>query len=412
MLPLSRRALALPASVSPYPALLALAVLGVAVAGFQVVRDVPLLLDEEHHYERIESLRAGEIPARPASCLHSYHTILAGMSVLTGIESIEGTRLLSMLVGLLCIPVAFGIVRRLDPEGAPLSAAQLFFLPILLPFFFLIYTDALGLLCVLLAVLLAWDDCIWGAALASIAGMLVRQTHVVWMLFAFTLPYVRAHGWRLSKAAIREHLRRGWLFLPGFAGFAVFVAINRGVAIGDRHHHPAFELHTGNVLFALFVVFVAFLPLHLANLPRILTLLRERRWWLVLAGAALVLFLFAASFDHPYNAWRHCLHNKVLIRAAGNGACRVLFCLAAVGAVLSLAVTELRAPGLVLLYPLAVLSLAPAWLVEPRYAIPALALFVLFRTRQSWRVEWMNLAWCGMLSLFILDGTFTETFFL
>ena len=60
------------------------------------------------------------------------------MSSLTAINSVEGTRLLSLAAGLFCVPLAFGIARRLDPEAASLTTAQFFFLPILLPFFFLL----------------------------------------------------------------------------------------------------------------------------------------------------------------------------------------------------------------------------------------------------------------------------------
>src|SRR5260370_1213118 len=147
---LSLRRVALPGHEAVSPALLAIAVLAVAAAGHLIVRDVELLGDEQHHYERIQAFRDGSVPAHPASCLHSYHAFVAFLSSLTDIDSIEGTRLLSLAAGLLCVPLAFEIVRRLDPEGASLTTAQFFFLPILLPFFFLLYTDSLGLLFVLL----------------------------------------------------------------------------------------------------------------------------------------------------------------------------------------------------------------------------------------------------------------------
>lgn len=409
---LSRSWVVLPAALPLGPVLLAAAVLAAAAIGFQSVCDVPLLVDEIRHFDRIQALRGGHEPAIPASSLHTYHAVLAAISSAVGAESIGDTRLLSLLLGLLCVPAGFGIVRKLDPQGASLAAAQLFFLPILLPFFFLLYTDSLGLLCVLLAVLLAWDGCVWGAALASIAGVLIRQTHVVCMLFAFLLPYVRTHGWRVEMAAVIGHLRRGWLFLLGFAGFAAFVIVNKGVAIGDREYHPAFTLHAGNILFALFVVCVVFLPLHAANLPRIARLLRERPWWLLAVAGGVCFFLFGANFDHPYNDWDHCLRNKVLNRVEDSALYRAVFAAGVVLALLSLAVTELRDRSFTLLYPIAVLSLAPAWLVDPRYTIPALALFALFRARQSWALEWAILGWCALLSLFVLDGIFREVFFL
>src|SRR5262249_52434071 len=163
--------------------------------------------------------------------------------------------------------------------------------------------------------------------------------------------------WRLEKAAVREHLRRGWLYLLGIAGFVLFVIVNRGVAIGDREHHPPFRFHSDSVFFGLFIVFVVFLPLHLANLPRIARLLRARPWWLLIVGALCLLFWFGTSFDHPYNTWRFCLHNKVVDRLDDTDLNRMLFFLTTAFALLSLAVTRLSEPSFSLLYPLAVLSL-------------------------------------------------------
>ncbi len=404
---------ALPQRASLAPLGLALVVAMVAVVGYWGVHDVPLLVDEIRHYDRIQSIRDGiELQFEHSPCIHTYHAILAALSRVTGVADAEGTRLLSLVVSLICVVLAFNIARRTAPNAPCLSAAQLLFLPTILPFFFLLYTDVLGLLFVLLAVLLTWDDRMFAAALAAIAAVLVRQTHIVWMLFTFALPYVRAHGWKLQKEEVLDHLRRGWLFLVGFAGFALFVLINRGVALGDSKAHPAFQFRTGNVAYALFVVFVVFLPLHLANLRRIVRLVRARPWSLLVVAGVFLLLWFVTRFDHPYNDWRYFLRNKLFHRVEESVLWRGLFFSAIAFTILSLAVTRLRESGCLLLYPIAILSLAPSWLVDPRYAMPALALFVLFRARRSEKLEWAVLAWCALLSAIIAVGTFRQAFFL
>lgn len=395
------------------PWLLAVVVIGVTCAGYQAMRDVPLLFDEKPHYTRIVAIRQGTLAqVKPACCPHTYHYLLSLTGSAASCESPGEVRLLSLLFSILCVPLAYAIVRKLDPEGASLAATQFFFLPVLLPFFFLIYTDPLSLLFALLTVLLLLHECLWGAALASMAAVLIRQTQIVWMGFAFLLPYVRANGWRLELSAIVAHCRRAWLFLPGFAAFAVFVVLNKGISLGDRSAHPAFEFRAGNVLFALFTVFVVFLPLHVANLPRVVQMIRARPWWLLVVAAVGVLFYCGTRFDHPYNRWDRFLRNKFLIRIVDNPAFAALFFVAVAVALLSLAATRLKDRSFYLLYPVAVLSLAPSWLIDPRYAIPALALFVLFRTRSSWLVESANLGWSAALSLLILDGTARQAFFL
>jgi alpha-1,2-glucosyltransferase len=209
-----------------------------------------------------------------------------------------------------------------------------------------------------------------------------------------------------------EHLRRGWLFMAGFLGFAIFVLVNRGVAMGDPTAHPSFQFRTGNIFFALLVVAVVFLPLHVANLAAVGRLLRAQPWWLLIVAAVFLLFWFGTRFDHPYNTWSYCLRNHVLNWMATSDLHRLAGFAAATLVLLSLAVTPFRESSFLLLYPVAAMSLAPCWLIDPRYIIPALSLFTLMRVRREWSVEWANLAWCALLSLLLLDVTFEGKYFL
>lgn len=389
------------------------AVLVTGAIGFFIVQDVPLLLDERRHYPRICEARDGvSYGVDHAVCPHTYHVIVAAASTITGVESVAATRLLTAPIALLCVVLTISIARKLGVGNSARIGAQLFFLPVLTPFFFLLYTDALSLLFVLLALRLTLSNCLWGAALAASAAVLVRQTMIIWMMFVFVLPYVRAHGLRMEWQPILHHLRRSWLYLVGFAGFAVFLIVNRGVALGDKEHHPAFELRAGNISFALLLAGVVFLPLHIANIPRILTLLRTRPWVLPLVLAGVTFLWQASTFDHPYNQKDDCLRNWPLVAAEMHVALRLLFFTAVTGAILSLCVTRLREPAFLLLYPLVVLSLAPSWLIEPRYVIPAFGLFVLFRQPQAPRLERAQLAWSALLALAVLAVTFDGRYFL
>src|SRR5690242_18551261 len=95
------RGIALPLRLPAGPFGLAAVVVAVVVLGRAGVCEVPLLVDEENHYERIRALREGDaMRVRHASCPHSYHSLLAGLGALTGADSPDETRLLSLLVSL------------------------------------------------------------------------------------------------------------------------------------------------------------------------------------------------------------------------------------------------------------------------------------------------------------------------
>ncbi len=398
--------------LSPWSLLLVLAVLGVCVLGFVWFSSTSALVDEKYHFPQISSFREGVWELDPKlTNIPGYHAVMTAASWLTGADSLNSLRLASLILSLLGLPIVFLVVRKLDPRWATIVTAQYFFFPFLLPYEFLLYTDPLALECTMLSLLLALDDCLWGSALVSIVGVLVRQPQIVWMTLVFVLPYVRKHGLRLEWAAIVEHLRRSWLFLAGFAGFAVFLVVNQGVALGDRSAHPDGGFHLGNILFGLFLCAVVLLPLHVANLPRIVALIRARPWWLLIVAAAFVLCWFQCRFDHPYNTDKWYLRNRLLRATMNLLWVRAGFCAVVALAILSLAVTELKETSFSLLYPFAALNLAPSWLVDVRYVMPAMVLLLLLRVRHSWRLECALLAWFVPLSLFILDSMANNRFF-
>ena len=84
----------------------------------------------------------------------------------------------------------------------------------------------------------------------------------------------------------------------------------------------------------------------------------------------------------------------------------------ALHAVLSLCVIRLRQPVQYLIYPFAVFSVMPSWLIEQRYYLPAFALFMLFRESASPRVERALLAVNVVMALSLFVGITEGWFFL
>jgi alpha-1,2-glucosyltransferase len=81
-------------------------------------------------------------------------------------------------------------------------------------------------------------------------------------------------------------------------------------------------------------------------------------------------------------------------------------------AVLSLFVIRLRHPLHYLIYPFAMLTVLPVWLIEQRYYLPAFSLFMVFRESASPALERALLATNAIAALYFFAGVTQGRFFL
>jgi len=153
---------------------------------FFVLSFSSLYADEEVHYDQIARFARGDLSLNAAlTTLPGYHALLGLIGYVTGVTSIPFMRFLSFLIGLATIGVFWLITRELYRDAGFLRVLQFTFFPILFPFFFLLYTDVLSLLFILLAFFCILHERPTLAAVMSLAGVLVRQTNIVWLLFFF-----------------------------------------------------------------------------------------------------------------------------------------------------------------------------------------------------------------------------------
>lgn len=385
-----------------------------------------MVADERIHDRQIVMLAGGELEiVRNLTMFPGYHVVIALLAKLTGAQGPAAFRTLSALVSLPAIPIFYAIARRLAPRFAAVATLQFAFLPILFPFFFLLYTDGFSLLLVLLSVLLVLRHRRSAAAAVAVAAVLVRQTNIICLAFALGLAYLEDHGFTLSRRQLGSAVRRYVVFVLGLAVFAVFVAVNRGVAVGDRSSHPL-KLALGNVYLFLFLYFFLLLPSHLATLRSALAALRDKR---VLALALLLYAVFMLAFvnDHPYNQWsveafRYSdakwvgrvpfLRNQLLHLATQSALTRTLFFIPVLLSCLVLGKTKLVQPRFLLIYPLLLLLLTPSWLIEQRYCLVPLALLLLARERRSRALEYATAALGLAGSIYFVYGIERHRFFL
>ena len=124
---------------------------------------------------------------------------------------------------------------------------------------------------------------------------------------------------------------------------------------------------------------------------------------LVVGGLVLlaffVLFLLTFRNTHPYNVdWTdYFIRNRLLVFFSQGLMHKILFFVPVALAFLYLCAARLKQTAFYALYPATVLYLAPSWLIEQRYYIPPVVLFLLFRERDEERIEWiMTVVWAAI----------------
>lgn len=394
--------------------LMILGILAIFTLPYLVMSGSELHVDEKAHHEYITGFVEGNYTPNPdLPTLPGYHVLLTVVAKATGSTSPWLFRLVSVIISLMTIMVFFLLLRQQKDKYINPKLLMFVFLPVLFPFFFLIYTDVLSLLFVLIALLFLRRGRIGWSTIFSVLAILVRQNNIMWVGFFLVYLYVDGNGYSFRTEQVRGWLQKAWPYIIVIAGFMVFFILNGGAAIGDMDAHPSDGIHFGNILFALFLIFPLFLPLHMTNLRRIRDLLGSKTVWLILAlGYAVFLLVFENT--HPYNVdWAGFFpRNWILITFTSSILMKTLFFLPVGFSALSLWVTPLHRNIQRIIYPFAVLFLMPSWLVETRYLIIPVILFILFKKEESRKAAWVTVVWWGLLSALIFYGISRGWFFL
>lgn len=355
--------------------------------GFFLYSDNGMRVDEIVHYDQVLRLVHGSTVLHPGlTMIPGYHVIIAAVMWLTGgaeFSARAGTFVLSLAT----VFTFYALARSLDNGSAGTRLLQFTFLPILFPQFFLLYTDVPAMLFVLLMLLAAVKRRYALAGLFGLISCLMRQNDIIWVAFVLSWSYVRDNGWRLIP--VGQIVARFWAFFATGLAFVAFVVLNHGqIALGDATAHPLGPLHLDNVCFLLFVAFFLFLPLWWGYRSEIRATLGNR--WLYAALLALLpVFWFGFTNSHPYNngGADFYLRNAILIYSAATPMHKLLFLLPVLLSIVFFTAAPLRERSWLMLYPFTVLALLPEWLVEQRYYLIPLALFVLVRKPVDTKTE-------------------------
>jgi alpha-1,2-glucosyltransferase len=386
------------------------------VAGLLAFGHAGPFTDEVDHFAQIALFRRGEfrILSDYLTTIPGYHALVAALLRLAGADSLAAARTLNALFGLLAAAGFHAVRRRAWPGTETIATAQFLALPILAPLFFLVYTDVLALALVLWA---TWATLARRHALSALLLVLllgVRQHEVVWTVLLAAIAAREAGGARPAP----EARTLAWRLLPYAAPVLAFLAFwgwNGSISLSRTQAalHPDLALHAGNLWLALLLAGLL-MPLQVvAGFRGFLALLPRWKWLAAVPVLLALAFWHGFVADNPYNTALpgYYLHNALPHLLAGNATARAAAAMIAAAAACALAPTRLRPAGAVALYPVAALFLAASWLVEFRYALVPLVLWLALREQRSRRAEYATLALWLALAVLMVAGTVSHRFF-
>ena len=388
------------------------------LAGLALALGGPLHADEWAHWSQIRLFLAGEftVMRQYLTNVPGYHWLQWALLESFGVEHFAWARVVNAGFALAGAAAFWSLRRAVHPADAARRTAMFLVLPILFPFEFLIYTDvlALGLLLASLAAAVR-DRAAW-SALLLLASMSIRQSHVLWggLAAAFCLvPLLQSRAQR--PAWRREALEAALPFALVLLVFLAYWSWNGTISystVQSQRAHPDLALEAGNVFFALALV-ALLLPLHVAaGVGRFARRVRAAHAWLLLPLAAGAIYFTQFTVDHPYNHFPvdGMLRNRVLMAVQSGAIAHSAF-----GGLGILAACALAAPradekrvGWLLAFGTG--FLASSWLIETRYAMVPIALWLALAQSESKAVERATLAAWVVFAAILGYGVFAGHF--
>lgn len=341
-----------------------------------VMLRVPEYSDEVYHGEQVEMLCRGETTRRKGiTMLLGYHVVTA--TIAQDDCSRQNMRRQNVAWGLCATFLAFLILQTTGAKNVASRVLSFHFLPVLFPYHFFVYTDVLAIVLILLTLYLSFCRRWAIAGLVASVSIAVRQTNALVVMLVALLAFVDTPRGDSVQAWFKALLSKIWTCALGLLGFAVFVFKNHGIAVGDRESHP-FGFHIGNVAFVLFLLAVVALPI---NLERIW---RERRQLAAVSfGLALAALYFTYAYlfriENVYNTHEPFIRNEIVTWAASNTLTKTLFFLPIALGFAAVWTTPLIRRSYWICLPVVLVGLVPESLIEQRYAIFPLTLWLLLR---------------------------------
>ena len=206
----------------------------------------------------------------------------------------------------------------------------------------------------------------------------------------FLVEYIDNNGLNLNKKQILEHVRKNILLFYIIVDFILFVVMNGGRVSLATDHNPT--IRTENVFFSLFIFFFLFLPFIIINLSKTLKIFIRNLYLIIPILIIFIFYLYEFQVVHKYNIiGGHWIHNIIPLFIVENYSNKIASFIPILIAAISLLGFQLYSKSGHVFYPVWFLSLIPLGLIEMRYYIPHMTLFLLFKKSENNRNKFYSL---------------------
>jgi len=381
------------------------------------------IADEGFHSPQIYSFFTGNYEQTEGlTVIPVYHGIIAGVLKAFDFFSVKFARFISLLICTCTLPIFWQVCQQTRQKECGIRTLMFVSLPIIIPFFSLLYTDIPALLFTLMMVLFTLKERYILASLVGIIAVLMRQPNLIWLVFCgsyvgLTQLYKLHQESKLKQ--LKPFVFASLKILPYllvFIGFAVFFSQVGKVAVGDFHQH-VISINLSNLCFFLLLFFFLFLPYNIWFAKENLNLLITNRILLFFLLPLFFLYMISYNNDHQYNAYglSFYLRNHVLHFTTEFLSIKTLMFIPIFWAALTIANLTKRSSNKLLLctfYAFAALSFVPLPVIEQRYYITALALFIAFKPETNLALDRVTVATFIPISACLLLGISRHDFFL
>lgn len=356
------------------------------------------LSDEGFHIPMVQAIMKGEWNNLPTNVTTPpyYHAFLAFFAKLPGLEEhlLQTLRTVQFVLSALAIPIFYQLAKYFRYSDCDLRTLTCLLLPIYLPFIGLVYTDTPALTFTIVMIACTLSGRHWLAALFGILGLGVRQMTVIWACFCacwvimdFYFRYIEFSDepFSIRRAVLGLAMPLIPYIIIGSI-FVIYLITNGGAVAGDKDAHSV-SFNPSNIYTWLIVSFILFLPLNIEYAKDNWSSLVQQKWLWGFIPVMFIGYLYFFKITHGYNfgnTWW--AHNKLLQFSTGNILIKILFFIPITWMAMSYIQAALKSQKpwmLILLYAFSILSFLPMPMVDFRYYMIAICLFILWKPTTS-----------------------------
>lgn len=384
--------------------IMAMVFLWLAQPGFFVV-------DEVYHLDQITTLVAGQDTHLPNITTFIFlHQAYAWLGQQMNITDLFQYRWINTVFALLYAVILYWVATNQTQKNHWLLASQMFFLPVVFPYYNLVYTDIPALLLLVAAAYLVTQNKHMLAAILGALAVWVRQPSLIWLGF-FALMAVYPH-WVTERIKWLKALKSCWPYGLVILGFLIYFWFNKSVALGDKGHHTV-SINLTNVYFMALIASLVFLPLVINRSQRAWQLFKNQPWLWFVCLIGLLVYVYTFNASHPFNdaQYNQFLRNLTLNSMIDHGWLMTLVYVFCFFSMIALSTYPLATPANQLLYWIIPLSVLPMPLIEQRYYMVGLTLWMLWRQPARNNIELIQLLWMMAASGILYWGVANHWFY-